>query len=398
MSTSLAIGGSTINLNQSLNINVVIALKRIFSVILFILAISCTRKEPVFNPLDRAENISFLKDGQCSCDFVFLSRNRGSNPGYIAKMELDQNGNIFVFDPRQGVLKYEANGKFDCQIGQRGRGPGEYISPLDFTYDTFSDNILILHYKGVSRYDTNGRFLLRYDLPEFNYDAVICGKEGLLLIAASPNHAIEDLKTPHRIFHFYSFAEKKIVKQLNQRKDIILNNNLVTQSFDFKHYIRPLYGYGDLLEVDESLNIISKESVSFGKMGAPKEYLLNNQTLDLPRYIMSNYYKMPLYFQDTERVKYFCAVGPDGNYSHFVFGKETGAGFYWEDKDDKVPSVIGCASDTDYLYFYVPDMGCLLEQDPEGMDLLPNLLVRKYRESAQNEKGECIAKIRFIFQ
>lgn len=49
-----------------------------------------------------------------------------SNPSFIA---IDNQGSVYVINDRKFVQKFSSEGKFICQIGGFGSGPGQLHSP-----------------------------------------------------------------------------------------------------------------------------------------------------------------------------------------------------------------------------------------------------------------------------
>lgn len=79
----------------------------------------------------------------------------------VDKIEL-YDDKIFVLDNQQkSVLLFDANGKFVRRVGQVGRGPQEYINPINITIDTFRNQLMVYDDKQskVMTYDLDGVFL-----------------------------------------------------------------------------------------------------------------------------------------------------------------------------------------------------------------------------------------------
>ncbi|MCX6227062.1 MAG: 6-bladed beta-propeller, partial [Bacteroidia bacterium] len=68
--------------------------------------------------------------------------------------------NIYVVDSRTyNLLWFDSSGKFLGQIGQRGKGPGEYIEMHDFLVDTINELIYLLDFRKVHIFSTKGKWI-----------------------------------------------------------------------------------------------------------------------------------------------------------------------------------------------------------------------------------------------
>lgn len=66
-----------------------------------------------------------------------------------------------------GILKFNREGKLLKRIGNKGRGPGEFLYGMNFVVDERSGNIYLLDPKKIKVYSQSGRFLK--DLPYDSY-------------------------------------------------------------------------------------------------------------------------------------------------------------------------------------------------------------------------------------
>ncbi len=68
--------------------------------------------------------------------------------------------NIYVFDLlSQKLLWFNSDGKFLGQIGQRGKGPGEYIEMHDFQVDTLKELIYLSDFRKIHIFSLKGKWI-----------------------------------------------------------------------------------------------------------------------------------------------------------------------------------------------------------------------------------------------
>ena len=66
---------------------------------------------------------------------------------------------VYVLDNRNQILVFDESGKYLWKLNNRGTGPGEYTHLMDFAIDQKHDNILLLDYGRIIRYDLTGKYL-----------------------------------------------------------------------------------------------------------------------------------------------------------------------------------------------------------------------------------------------
>lgn len=64
---------------------------------------------------------------------------------------------IFISDGEK-LLQFERSGKFIKQIGTVGRGPGQYLEPINFCIDEKKSIIYIINGRSVMEFDFNGQY------------------------------------------------------------------------------------------------------------------------------------------------------------------------------------------------------------------------------------------------
>lgn len=70
------------------------------------------------------------------------------------------NDTIFIFS-KNGLYSFNTEGKFICQFGRKGQGPGEYSLPFDFSIDKQNKQVIIYdsNQSRIHIYDLYGNFL-----------------------------------------------------------------------------------------------------------------------------------------------------------------------------------------------------------------------------------------------
>lgn len=86
---------------------------------------------------------SFIEKEECS--IVLLDTVTDALMGEINKLNVYDNY-IITLDRNvyKGILAFDKSGKFLRKIGQKGKGPGEYVSPSDFTCSLEDDEFFVL--------------------------------------------------------------------------------------------------------------------------------------------------------------------------------------------------------------------------------------------------------------
>ncbi len=118
--------------------------------------------------------------GEFTLNTEFVLSLKESNNDYkymfdkIQDIALDSNGNIYLIDSNR-VVKYSCEGKFINEIGRKGQGPGEFISPLKLFLNE-SDQLYINDQgKIIVVYNKDGQFIrnikLNFLIPSFPVSA-----------------------------------------------------------------------------------------------------------------------------------------------------------------------------------------------------------------------------------
>jgi hypothetical protein len=105
----------------------------------------------------------FISNVGKNLEYIFLETNQSSLIGEIDQITLSDS-NIYVSDTKK-ILQFDILGKFIRQIGNNGRGPGEYSYVMDICIDQNNENIFILSYPKLLEFDFKGNFIKTFKIP-----------------------------------------------------------------------------------------------------------------------------------------------------------------------------------------------------------------------------------------
>ena len=171
--------------------------------------------------LDHPQNVS-LFDYFSHIEMIPLETRDDVLIGRLSKVIYHQN-RYYTFCEQQFIVQaFNENGKFICQIGRRGRGPGEHGITYDFIFNPFTGNIDILGALSgqIYSYDLSGNHVKTSSrVNEFEQGLTAVHK----LLALSDNiyiiHSGGRLMNPYKIF-YYDVKENKIIHKEYEPKEI----------------------------------------------------------------------------------------------------------------------------------------------------------------------------------
>lgn len=141
-------------------------------IILFI-AWSCKQTaEPTIKIIkvdpEKADSVMLSKIAS-DVDKIILETNEASLIARINEIETT-NEFIFVSDAGKRVLQFNSSGKFIKQIGNEGRGPGEYLGINNIAIDSQNSMVYVASFKQILCFDFSGTLLSaikQESIPEF---------------------------------------------------------------------------------------------------------------------------------------------------------------------------------------------------------------------------------------
>lgn len=144
--------------------------------------------------LEKCEYLSELKTSFFCKEAValLLEDNERSKIGSINKVEIIDN-EIYIMDQMiaKTLFVFDLNGKFIKRVGQIGKGPGEYLSIIDFAVDAKENSIFVLSYGKILKFSKNGNFIKSIDVDN-NVIGIFWSNNSLFLKHRPTNN--EDIK------------------------------------------------------------------------------------------------------------------------------------------------------------------------------------------------------------
>lgn len=156
-------------------------------IIVFFLGFACSSpKEKIITKEDsiQTEGSTTIKipcdyDNLLQIDTIFdsisivpLETNKNCLISSISKTMI--NGDcIYIQNRSDNLFVFTKTGRFIREIGEKGKGPGEFMELRDFDIDD-KGNIYILDFLNIKKYSTAGRFLEKYQFDYSPHNAITC--------------------------------------------------------------------------------------------------------------------------------------------------------------------------------------------------------------------------------
>jgi hypothetical protein len=132
----------------------------------FALFVACSSNRNETSPQNQQICLDLTDDVQLSdsLEFTFipLETNEQCLIGGVEQVEI-RDGKIYVLDfvNQKALFVFDMEGKFLTQIGKKGAGPGEYITPISFDFDLSANTIIVN--------DIDKKELLCFDLDDYRF-------------------------------------------------------------------------------------------------------------------------------------------------------------------------------------------------------------------------------------
>jgi hypothetical protein len=275
---------------------------------------------------------------------------------------LRTNSSEFIILNNVNILKFGSKGDFIHQIGSSGTGPGEYVKIMDICLSLNGENLLVLDsYNNVLIYDTETgifkeKVKSQWPSKDTSFDAIAPSRNGGFYLYASNPGARNATDLEDSFMCLGEFDSKGILVEENfGRKDFNFTNSRFSQSYKNEYIMRPIEGYSNITAFKIGESIEPFVSLDFDGKFIPDRFIYKdseNPWSNIPNFVRSGYYKLPMEFRETKNHIYFWCGGPEANMYEFIVEKETGKSFYWIDKGDKMPFSFKSSDETGFYTYY----------------------------------------------
>lgn len=321
---------------------------------------------------------------------------------HVEKLLLTPQKQIVILNST-GIILFDYNGAFLFRIGKIGRAPGEYQKIYDICLE--GKFLLAVDYNNnVLKYSLdNGQFIQQITpiFPE-RYPTCIgiapATEGGFFLFCCNP---FNDSDFKHDFYCLNQFDKKgNHIASFLPREDYVVVSSIITQSYDNSYLIRPQTGDNICYRIKDG-KVQPFVKIDFKEKGIPANYIKfeTNGGYDIQRFLYAPYYKLPIYFHETQNQFYFTCAGPkDANNIFFLVNKKTLTGISWKVIGLSNPNlVLGYASDDNYFYYIFHDYNEYDKSNlPNDMDPLKKYLVAQKKIRLEGEDSNpLIIKIKF---
>lgn len=207
--------------------------------------------------------------------YITLSNEPKAMFSSLNKLILGKNNDLIILDQNQNkVLRYDSNGQFLNEIGQRGFAENEYITPKLICYDTYNELVMINdHTKHcILCYKSDGKYVKKIPLGEYIDAMAVINKSRICYyinnfyncIANNPSMDLSIIDHNGEIL-FQGFPHNKVI-------NFPTSNTRVFKQHNDRVYFCPPYSYAVYQVFPDSIkpmyllnysteNIIYKDSV-----------------------------------------------------------------------------------------------------------------------------------------
>lgn len=356
-------------------------------------------------PLEQATMANEFSRYIDSLEVVRLEVTPESFITHIKKILLSKNKEIIVLNST-GILVFDHNGKFIRKIGNRGRGPEEYMALRDICLSNDYQYLLALDYTNqIITYNLqDGKFIKRTipemdNLDERYLDFVeICpsGNNGFFLFCCNPPNISDFRQDFYCLIEFDK--EGRFINKYLQRIDFIFPTHIITQSYKNEYIIRPLQGDNICYKIVDN-KPEPFVTIDFKDKYIPQYYVhpKPGEGFPIQEYMHTNYYKLPIYIHNTSEYFYFGCCAPKAQETYFIFSLKEHKGLRWQSDPNEEDVFLFKAADSTFFYGVYNDYKDYSHQEQQMMkNTLKKYILEKTNISLINgEQNPAIIKIKF---
>lgn len=329
-------------------------------------------------PEEDAETISDLAPYMEKIEIVRIADDDRLLFSDVSKMLVDGSGRLFLLDYTGNLVAMNPDGSFFRKIADRGRASNEYIGIVDIA---LADNeLVILDGSKVRLFGiTDAGHSHVVDIPvESPCDAVAPdGRGGLYLYSAFPSEVRDFYKEKDNLLYRIG-KDGELEDSFVRRADCTFSMSNISQSCGNTYYLRPQDNGHVFLRLSET-GPDPVYRIDFKGKTIPERYYYDVADEDIMKYMMSEYYKLPMDLHETDTHLYFHAAGPGASDCIFIYDRDTRRGISWTNAPGTVTVPVPVlASDGDWFYTIFPEID---DEMGEGEDLLFRAIISELEKN-----------------
>ncbi len=182
---------------------------------------------------------------------------------------------IFILDKGERILAFNNEGKFIRQIGAKGKGPGEYASPVYLEIDKVKKHLIVYDDPGrkVCIYDYNSELVNTIDLREKYYHYYIPFRDTSLLAYAEKPFPFFNDGFNIGIFNKEGILSESILKRDEKGSIDDITAVAYNQLYYFKDTISLWeFHYDTIYRILPSLKLVPSFSFNMGEYKMPMKF------------------------------------------------------------------------------------------------------------------------------
>lgn len=257
-------------------------------------------------------------------EFIKLDSSKSSLMGHITQGIVDNN-KIYLLDFfNQSLLSFDHQGKFLRKIGQKGKGPQEFLEVRDFCIS--NDTIYTLDYEKIHSYNRqSGDYIESWAINSENgfnpENFVVYSKDDYYLWSSNPD-GMDATKGDY--FRLRKIKQGKIDSAYFKYDYEISGDPRFYGCGNNAYYLKPIDGESAIYQLNKD-SLFVDFAIDFGDQAIPTKDIQDLRNSDVPNaYLKSNYFKNISNVLETRNYIYFQCVGPESKSYEGLISKKTG--------------------------------------------------------------------------
>ena len=231
---------------------------------------------------------------------------------------------------------------------------------------------------------------LSMDKPLQQFDGIASARdEGFYYYSVSAPCS-NNFEPDHLLITRFDKKGRKLESSISQ-VGFTVNIFLVSQAVDNTYLVRTQGGDNTCYRVNTKGELEKVYTFDFGEQGMPDSYGRDKGDLMLTDYMRADYYKMPIYLTESERIFYFACCGPQAVAYNFLYTRDGKNGIYW--KADHNLEIHFLAADADYFYVFIEPVSEEVMRDTQ--DPLLRQIFKRFASSLGEKTSTRLVKVKF---